>query len=92
MRLITAGSSMTAMTFIFPPQVSQVVEIEHALQTLRPGHCSVAISRRLSGAHRVTPSASGRGHLLTQMMVGREDPVIAGEVDARIGDQGRQLF
>ena len=66
------------------------VNLEHALQTLRPGHCRVASCRALSRAHRVTPSASGRGHLLAQMRVGGEYAVVAGEVDARIGDQGRQ--
>ena len=65
------------------------VNLEHALQTLRPGHGRVASCRALSRAHRVTPSASGRGHLLAQMMVGGEYAVVADEVDARIGDVGR---
>ena len=49
---------------------------EHALPTLRPGHCRVAVCRGLTHAHRVRPSASGRGHLLMPMMVGGEYALI----------------
>ena len=66
------------------------VNLEHALQTLRPCRCGVALCPRLIRAHRVTLPASGRGHLLTQMMVGREDAVRTGEIDARAGHECRR--
>ena len=66
------------------------VDLEHALQTLRPCRCGAALCPRLIRAHRVTLPASGRGHLLTQMMVGREDAVRTGEIDARAGHECRR--
>ena len=38
----------------------------------------------------MTPSASGRGHLLAQMMIGGEYAVITGQIDARVGHECRQ--
>ena len=46
------------------------VDFEYPLQSLCPCHRRVAIYWRFLRARRVTPSATGRGHLLTQMMVG----------------------
>ena len=46
------------------------IDLEHARQTLRPGHCRVAVCRGLICGHRVPPSASGRSHLLMLMKVG----------------------
>ena len=66
------------------------IDLEHALQTLRSCHCRVAVCRGLIRAHRVTPSASGRSHLLAQMMVGGEYAVITSQVDARVGHECRQ--
>ena len=53
------------------------VYLEYALQTLCPCHRRVAIGRRLLGARRLTATAMRRRHLLTQMMIRREDAVIA---------------
>ncbi len=67
------------------------IDLEYALQTLRPCHCRMAGRWWVVQARGLTRPAAGRGHLLVQMMVGGEYAVIAGKVDARIGDQGFSL-
>ena len=67
--LIAAGSSMLAIILSAPPQCSQVIDLEHALQVLRPRHRDVAYG--LVGGLSTTPAAPGRRHLFTQPMVRR---------------------
>ena len=52
------------------------IDLEHPLQTLRPGHRDVAGGRWFVGRLGITPAASGRRHLLTQSMVRREHAVM----------------
>ena len=56
------------------------IDLEHALQALRPRHCDVAGGRWLVG-RRGMPAALGRRHLFTQPMIRRKDAVIARQVD-----------
>ena len=56
--LITAGSAMLAITFIAPHQHLQGIDLEHALQPLRPRHREVA---RRSVADATEGRASNAG-------------------------------
>ena len=65
------------------------IDLEHTLETLRPGHCRVAYGRGRVCARGLTPSAPRRGHWLAQGRVGREHAVVTDQVDAWIGYERR---
>ena len=59
------------------------IDLEHALQPLRPCHRNVAGWRRISSSPGLAPAALGRRHLFLPPVIRRKDAVVACEVDAR---------
>ncbi len=71
------------------------VNVEHPLESLRPGHGRVTISRRfvlrLISRLKLVAFASLCGRYQRAMLaIGCEYTVISGEVDSWLGHQGRQ--
>ncbi len=67
------------------------LDIEHALEALRPCHSGAALGGRLVfGAIARWPSPPGRRDGGTMGAVGGKDAVVADEIDARFGDQSGQ--
>ena len=66
---------MLAITLTALHQHLQVIDLEHALQTLRPCQREVARRHGLIGGLCLASATSGRGNLLTQSMIRCEHPV-----------------
>ena len=69
---------MLAIALTAPHQHLQVIDVEHALQPLRPCHRGVARGHGLIGGLCLASATSGRGARLTQSMISREHPFGAG--------------
>ncbi len=84
---MTSCSSMQAMTLTAPPAATANlnVDIEHTLESLGPGHSSMALGR--CPYYRICTrlkclATSGRSDFPAPAVIWSQDAVVAGEIDS----------